>query len=441
MLTLALDLPEIHESDRWWQRSQGLIPGGTQTLAKGPGQFVRGVAPKYARRGRGGHLWDVDGTEYLDLGMAIGPLILGYANRAVDDAIRAQLDDGITFTLMHPLEIEVAEEVRRMVPCAESVRFSKTGADATSAAVRLARAYTKRSKILCCGYHGWHDWYIAVTDRSAGIPSVVQDLSYTFDYNDLDAFVKALDDDVAAVILEPLVFENPAPGFLEGVRSACTRNGTVLIFDEMWTGFRLALGGAQEHFGVTPDLATFSKAIANGMPLSVLCGRGDIMRLLDRDVFFYTTFGGEALSLAAALATMHQLRTNDVPSHLAWLGAQIKYGVRQLAAEHGLSQIVRCSGPDCRSIVTFDAHWGSPLEMKSLVQQELIRRRVLWAGTHTLCYAHDTRDVVHLFDAYSESFAVLREALETNSVRERIRGEPVEPVFRRTGNFNMKPAK
>jgi glutamate-1-semialdehyde aminotransferase len=176
--------------------------------------------------------------------MAVGPLSLGYAFDAVDDAIREQLRDGITFSLMHPLEVEVAELVRDVVPYVEAVRFSKTGCDVTSAAVRLARAYTGRSTVLCCGYHGWHDWYIGVTDRNAGIPQAVSDLTYTFNYNDIQSVYDAVDDDTAAIILEPMVFDAPSNNFLGELRQLCDERGIVLIFDEMWSGFRFALGGA-----------------------------------------------------------------------------------------------------------------------------------------------------------------------------------------------------
>ncbi|HEX4352604.1 MAG TPA: aminotransferase class III-fold pyridoxal phosphate-dependent enzyme, partial [Polyangiales bacterium] len=260
--------PVIERSNAWARRAEDLIPAGTQTLAKGAGQFVRGVAPRFVVRGRGARVWDVDENEYLDLSMAVGPLSLGYADPVVDAAIAHQLRDGISFSLVHPLEVEVAELFREIVPGAEMVRFSKTGADVTSAAVRLARAYTGRSKVLCCGYHGWHDWYISVTDRDRGIPAAIEALSYTFEYNDLAALERVIDDDVACVILEPVTFEAPAPGFLQGLRALCSARGVVLVFDEMWTGFRIALGGAQAHFGVQADLATFSKAVANGMPLS-----------------------------------------------------------------------------------------------------------------------------------------------------------------------------
>ena len=302
-VTYNLDDPSIVASDALYARARRLIPGATQTLAKGAGQHVRGVSPKFLRSGRGAHVVDVDGNEYLDMTMGVGPLILGYADPVVDAAIRAQLADGITFSLPHVLEVEVAEQINEMVPGAENIRFAKNGADVTSAAVRLARAHSGRSKVLCCGYHGWHDWYISVTDRRLGIPPEVAALTYTFAYNDLAALEAALDDDVACVILEPTTFEAPRADFLQGLKQLCAARGALLIFDEMWTGFRLALGGAQERFGVTADLACLSKAVANGMPLSVLTGRADVMRLLEKDVFFFSTFGGEALSLAAAAAS------------------------------------------------------------------------------------------------------------------------------------------
>jgi glutamate-1-semialdehyde 2,1-aminomutase len=429
--------PDISVSDAWYARALGLIPAATQTLAKGPGQYIRGVAPKYLVRGKGCHVWDVDGNEYIDYQMAIGPLSLGYAYERVDAAVRAQLLDGITFSLMHPLEVEVAELVRAVVPGAEAVRTSKTGCDATSAAVRLARAYTGRDRVLCCGYHGWHDWYIATTDRHAGIPEAVRELSATFGYNDLDSVREAIDRDTACVILEPITFEAPRDNFLAELRRLCTEHGALLIFDEMWTGFRLALGGAQAHFGVTADLACFSKAIANGMPLSVLTGRREVMDLCDKDIFFFTTFGGEALSLAAAKATLLEMQEKPVSAHLAAQGRKLREGYNALAAERGLD-FTRCTGYDCRSLVTFDQKAGDPLVLKSFVQQEMIRRGVLWSGFHTLSFSHTDADVAYTLEAYREVLPLLADAVAAGQVRERLRGAPVEPVFRKT-SFPARP--
>ncbi len=432
------DYPEITRSDELYERALGLIPNVTQTLAKGPTQNSNGVMPKYLQRGKGSHVWDVDGNEYIDLTMGVGPLSLGYCYPAVDDAIRRQLEDGITFSLMHPLEVEVAELAREMIPNAEAVRYSKTGADVTSAAVRLARAFTGRDKVLCCGYHGWHDWYVSVTARNHGVPQAVQDLTNTFNYNDIESVADSIDADTACVILEPVVFEEPRDGFLQKLRTLCDDHGVVLVFDEMWTGFRLAPGGAQEYFGVRADLATFSKAMANGMPISMITGRHDIMDLLENDVFFFTTFGGEALSLAAAKVTMNEIRTKDVSGHIARQGTKLKDGYNAIVDELGIAYS-KCSGLPARTVMSFDATAGDPLEIKALMQQEMILRGVLWGGFHNVSFAHSDDDVARVLDAYRETLPIVDEAVRTQTVRQKMRGAPLEPVFRKTEGFNTKP--
>ena len=431
-------LPDITQSNALWQRAEGLIPAGTQTLAKGPTQFSNGIAPKYLRRGQGARVWDVDGNEYLDYNMGIGPIILGYAHPVVDEAIRRQLEDGITFSLMHPLEVELAELLRDCVPNTESVRFSKTGCDITSAAVRVARAWTGRERVLCCGYHGWHDWYISVTDRNAGIPSSVGELTHTFNYNDLDSVIDAIDEGTACVILEPFVFERENGGFLAGLREVCDRHGALLIFDEMWTGFRCALGGAQEFFGVRSDLSLFSKAMANGMPISAITGRRDVMALFEKDVFFFTTFGGEALSLAASKACIEFIRDRDVTGYIAGLGQKLLDGLNQLIRVYALD-FVSVAGYPFRTLLNFSPKAGNPLEMKTLVQQELLLRGILWSGIHNLCHSHTEQDIDYTLEAYAAVLPLLNYAVAKGEVRNRLQGEPLQPVFRKTSNFHVKP--
>lgn len=439
-IAINADYPVIEQSKELFNRATGLIPSYTQTLAKGPEQYIHGVAPMYLKSGKGAHVIDVDGNEFIDYTMGVGPLSLGYAYPRIDEAIKRQLEDGITFSMMHPLEVEVAELIREVVPNAESVRYSKSGNDVTSAAVRLARAYTGKNTILCCGYHGWHDWYIAVTDRNLGIPDAIKDMTYTFDYNNIQSVLDAIDDDTAGIILEPIVFDEPKNNFLHELRRICDEKDIVLIFDEMWSGFRMALGGAQEYFGIKADLATFSKAVANGMPISIITGKHDIMKLLDKDVFFYTTFGGEALSLAAAKETILELREKNVPEFLATQGAKLKNGYNQICEELGIN-FTGAKGYDFRSLVTFDGNFGNPLEMKSLLQQEMIKRGVLWGGSHNMSYSHTDEDVSHTLAAYRESLAILKEAVESGKVSEYLKGEPVKPVFRKVGNFNSKPKR
>ncbi len=432
--------PDITKSNEIFSRSEGLIPAHTQTLAKGPGQWIRGVAPKYLVKGKGSHVWDADGNEYLDYNMGIGPISLGYCYDKVDEAIKKQLEDGITFSLMHPLEVEIAELVKSVVPNTESVRYSKTGCDITTAAVRLARAFTGREKVLCCGYHGWHDWYIGVTDRNKGIPEAVKDLTYTISYNDIQSVKDSIDKDTACVILEPFVFEEEKNNFLTELRKVCDEYGTLLIFDEMWTGFRIAKGGAQEYFNVKADLACFSKAVANGMPISILTGRADVMKLLEKDVFFFTTFGGEALSLAAAKATLNEIIQKNLPEVLDRQGKKLKDGYNKITAELGMNY-TSCSGYNCRTIMTFngDLSGCNPLEMKSLVQQEMIKRGVLWGGFHNMCLSHTDEDIEYTLKAYREVLPILKKAVAAKNVKGYLKGEAVEPVFRKTTNFNMKP--
>ncbi|MBT8379806.1 MAG: aminotransferase class III-fold pyridoxal phosphate-dependent enzyme [Ignavibacteria bacterium] len=439
-IKLNQDFPSIKKSDDLYNRALNLIPSVTQTLAKGPQQNIKGIAPKYLQKGKGSHVWDVDGNEYIDFNMGIGPLSLGYAYNKVDAAIKKQLEEGITFSLMHPLEVEVAEMINDIIPNAESIRYSKTGADVTSAAIRVARAFTGRKKVLCCGYHGWHDWYISVTDRNKGIPNTVQDLTFTFNYNDIQSLKDSIDDETAAVILEPFVFEEPKDNFLEELREICTKNETLLIFDEMWTGFRIALGGAQEYFNIKADLATYSKAIANGMPIAVLTGRKDVMSVLEKDVFFYTTFGGEALSLAAAKATLTELKEKNVPEYLSTKGKILKDGYNQIAKENEMNY-TKCIGYECRSIMTFDPSIGNPLEMKSLVQQEMIKRGILWGGFHNMSYSHNDDEIEYTLKAYKDVLPILKKAVQENNIQGYLRGEPVEPVFRKVGNFNTKPVR
>ena len=433
------NFPEITKSQEIFKKvEEGLIPGYTQLLAKGPEQWTKGIAPIYLKKGKGARVWDVDDNEYIDINMAVGPLVLGYCYDKVDEAIKKQLEDGITFSLTHPLEVELSEKITELIPCAESVRISKTGCDAASAAVRIARAFTGREKVLSCGYHGWHDWYISVTDRNAGIPKAVQDLTFTFNYNDIESLKDSIDEDTACVIMEPTVFHEPREGFLEEVKEICHKNGSLLIFDEIWTGFRLNIGGAQTHFGVTPDLATFSKAMANGMPISIVCGRKDVMKVLEHDVFFFTTFGGEALSLAASVATIDELVEKNVPAHLDRQGAKLKDGYNKIAEDLGMDY-TKAIGFNYRSMVTYDPKAGDPLLQKTLVQQEMIKRGVLWGGFHTMCYSHTDADMDYIVKAYAEVLPILKDVVDNNKLKESLLGEPLKPVFRKTTNEGSKP--
>jgi glutamate-1-semialdehyde aminotransferase len=428
---MKAEFPNISKSLEMYNRAKKLMHPITQTLAKGPGQFTYGVSPIYVERGKGSKLWDVDGNEYLDYCMGIGPISLGYGYDKVDNAIKEQLEKGITFSLMHRLELEVAEKLHEIIPNAESIRITKQGADACSAAVRIARAFTKRDKVAVCGYHGWHDWYIGTTTRDAGIPQAIKDLTVMIQYNNIESVKAVMTPDLACLILEPIIFEEPKDNFLNEVQALCQANGTLLIFDEMWTGFRLALGGAQQFFGIKPDLAVYSKACANGMPIAFLTGRDDVMSLFESDVFYFTTFGGEALSLAATLATLEEMKEKNVPQYLATQGQKIKDGFNALREKHGMKDYISIGGYPCRSIVNFSEKAGDALVLKTYLQQEMIKRGILWSSFHNMCFSHSDADVQFTLDAYDDIFPNFKLAIESNTVSSHLKGQVVEAVFRK----------
>jgi len=399
-------------------------------------QYVDGVAPKYLRSGKGCRVFDVDGNEYIDYCMGLHALILGYSYPVVNEAIARQLRDGTNLSLMHPLEVEVAELLKEVIPCAEMIRFGKNGADATGAAVRVARAYTSRDKICCCGYHGYHDWSISTTSRNRGVPKSVQELTVTFHYNDLDSLKKAFEDnsdEIAAVIMEPWGGTEPREGFLSEVKTVTHKNGAVLIFDEIITGFRLSLGGAQEFFSVIPDLAAFGKAMANGMPISALVGKAEIMREFE-SVFFSTTFGGETLSLAAAKATITEIRERKVIPYIWNVGRQLQEGYNKIAREHDLQSdgpSSACSGYAPRTTIAFKNPDGKEsLEMKTLFQQELLKRGILYPGHNIMSFSHTPHDIEETLEAYDEALEILRRAIDEGNVNKYVEGKLLEPVFR-----------
>jgi glutamate-1-semialdehyde aminotransferase len=407
------------------ERARMLIPGGSQTMSKGPTQWAQGFAPDFIVRGKGARVWDDQGREFLDWPMALGPIMLGHCHPAVDDAIRTQLEDGITFTLPHQLELHVAERVIDAVPCAERVRFAKSGSDATSAAVRLARAITGRDPVVAVGYHGWHDWYIGSTSRNLGVPEATSGLVRTAPYGEIPDL-----DGVAAVILEPASATEPPDGYLQGLVDAAHAAGALVIFDEIITGFRLAMGGASERYGVVPDLACFGKALGNGMPISALAGPAEHMDTL-KDVFFSGTHGGETLSLAAARAVLDVLRREPVHDHLWRLGERLQAGVGALIVQHGVGEWVVCSGAAPWTLVLVKEPHEDPrgLPAKTLLQQELLKRGILYNGSHFVSYAHTEADVDETLAAYDEAFAIMAQALP-DDVDRFLEAEPLGQVFR-----------
>jgi glutamate-1-semialdehyde 2,1-aminomutase len=409
-----------------------VIPLASQTFSKSYIQYPQ-LAPHFLVRGKGSHVWDVDENEYIDFVNGLLPIILGYCDPDVDNAVQQQLRNGVSFSLPSPLEGELAEILVDIIPCADMVRFGKNGSDATAGAIRVARAYTGRDRIAVCGYHGWQDWYIGSTARHKGVPKAVRELVHSFAYNDLEALRSIFErypDEVAAVMMEPMNVDEPAPGFLEGVRDLSHQNGAVFILDEIITGFRYALGGAQELFGIDPDLATFGKGMANGFPISAVVGKKELMKEME-EIFFSFTFGGETLSLAAAIATIKKIEECSVLEKMWSQGATIMAGVSDLIRTHHLDGVFQVKGkPPWSLLVIKDQGQATLWEIKSLFIQEMLLRGVLTLGSHNLSYAHSNDDIAALLDAYDEVFGGIREALEEDQVKRKLAGKAIEPLFK-----------
>ena len=416
-----------------WKRAIECVATGGQTFSKLPGQYVDGVAPKILARGRGCRVWDLDGNEFVDCVLGLGPVILGHCYPEVDGYVQDVVSDCFAApSLPHPLELKVAEQLSSHIPCAEMVRFGKNGSDVTSSAIRLARYYTGRDEVACCGYHGWQDWYIGGTSRNKGVPSYVQKLVYHWGYNNiesLDQIFRDQPDRIAAVIMEPVSFAAPKPGFLNEVQDLCRKHGALLIFDEIITGFRMNIGGAQKEFDITPDIGCFGKAMGNGYAVSAICGRGELMRLFD-EVFFSSTFGGELSGLAAAQKTMEIIDREDICSQIESVGVFFKAKLTKIVEELNMPY-VEFQGygwmPLCK--ITGTEQYGV-YELLTLFQQELVKRGVLTRSALFLSFSHRIPDIRTMIHAYRGALLVLKEAVEGKQVLERTEGRQIEPVIR-----------
>jgi len=423
------------------RRARELIPGGAHTYAKGEDQFPV-QAPAFIARGAGCRVWDIDGNEFIEYGMGLRAVTLGHAFAPVVEAVTRQLRDGANFTRPSPLELQCAELLQSIVPAAEMVKFCKDGSHAVDGAIRLARAYTGRDMVAICADHPFFstsDWFIGTTEMNAGIPEAVRRQVVKFRYNDLgslEALFAEYPAQIACVVMEPARVEEPQPGYLERLKAHAHANGAVLIFDEMITGFRWHLRGAQHVYGVTADLTTFGKALANGFSVSALTGRRELMELggfgHDRDRVFLlsTTHGAETHELAAAIATMQFYREHPVVEALYARGARLRGGISGAIAAAGVQGHVELLGRDCNLLFsTLDADRRPSQAFRTLFMQELVVRGVI-APSFVVGYSHIENDVDRTVDAVAAALQVYRRALD-DGIERYLRGRPVKPVFRR----------
>lgn len=429
-----------------YQRALELIPGGTQLVSRRPTRYANGVSPIYAARAKGARFWDVDGNEYIDWVSGIGAIILGYCDPVVDDAVRRQIATGTMYSINHELEIELAEELCRTIPCAEMVRYAKCGGEACAIAVRIARGVTGRDKVLFCGYHGWQDWYLAANLAAEaslnthlfpgiepiGVPRALAGTALPFPYGDLAALGELLDrhkGEVAAVIMEPLRSEMPAAGYLQGIKKLAGEHGAVLIFDEVTSGFRLAVGGVQEYLGVTPDMAVFAKAISNGYPMAAVVGKRAVMEPAGR-MFISSTYWSDTLGLRAALTTIQELRKRNVPAQLQRVGGELTRRLNAVAVEVGVK--ATCAGLSIHPALQFatdDAALKSKLA--TLYIQEMAKRGCHGYASFYLNASQGEPEIGQTVNAAREVFTLIAQAWSRGEVDQQLECDPQQDAFRR----------
>ena len=419
------------KSEQLLQQALKSIPLGSQTFSKSLTQYPKGVSPFFIEQGKGSKVWDVDGNEYIDFVNSLAAVTLGYCDKDVDKAVQAQMQNGVIFSLPHTLEIEVAEKLIEIIPCAEKVRFSKNGTDATTASIRIARAYTNKDHIAVCGYHGWQDWYIGSTTRDLGVPKSVKDLTHKFEYNNIESLEKIFQEhELSCVIMEPMNIEYPKDNFLEEVKKLAHKNNALLIFDETITGFRYSLGGAQELFNVIPDLATFGKGMANGFPLSAVVGSNEVMQRVE-DIFFSGTFGGETLSLAAANEIIDKYEQEQVTEYFSEIGTYLLDQLNQLIEKRNLKDIFWTSGhPSWSFLHIKEQKKYNSFEIKTYFLQEMFKRGILTLGSHNINFSHTKKDINQLLKVYTEVLPMIEQSIKNQTLLENIQGDILQPLFK-----------
>ena len=413
-----VDKLKLEKSMALFEEAQTLVPGGVAGIRR-PYNFVPGEYPIFFDNGKGGRIFDVDGNEYIDYLCAYGPIIIGYREEEIDNAVIDQIKNkGICFSLTQAVQNALVKKLRELIPCCDMAALVKTGSDATTIAIRVARGYTGKTKIARCGYHGWHDWCVEV---KGGIPQKLYEDIYEFHYNDIDsleAILKANKDDMAGIIVTPVGHPNgaevqmPKPGYLEAVRELANQYNCLLIFDEIRSGFRCSLGGAQKLFGITPDLSTIGKAMANGYAIAALVGKEEYMKVLADKVFLSSTFFPNSDGIVAAMKTIEILERDKVLDVVAEKGRKFGTEVEKVVANSGVP--VNFTGAPWMPYITFKKDdQGLYKKLRVEFYTQLIRRKVFLQPYHHgyICYRHTDEDLAYTVGAIQESLAEVKKML------------------------------
>lgn len=448
----------IKKSNKLYAQALETIASGTNTFSRAPGVFPDGASPKFLEKQKGSRVWDVDGNEFIDMVMGCGPVTIGHRNKKINKAIEIQLNKGILFSMLNPLEVELAKLLIQNIPSAEMVKLSKNASDVCAASVRLARFVTGKKMIFCYGYHGFHDWYVGTTDRNGGIPEEIRKLTKVFDYGDiknLEKMFKKYKNQVAAIIMEPVIgqrqictylsedknkrrrFAKPCKGCnqvktLKKIRSLAHKNGALFILDECISGFRFNLGGAQNYFGVDADLSIFGKGLTNGMPLGVLTGKRKYMKHFDK-VFLSSTYAPEALTLAAGVETIKFLKKNNVIKSLWKKGEYLEKNFLDVIKKYSLQKNVSLAGYPVRLMVnTHDDKGVQNSVLATLYQQEMFKNGILcFSGVLMLSYELSKKDLDLIVNAFDKTCSVISKAINSRkSIKSFLRCKPMSPVFK-----------
>ena len=404
----------LEKSLAMYEEAKTLSPGGLMGIRR-PYNFVPGEYPIFIEKGYKGHIVDVDGNDYIDMLCAYGPIILGYEEQEINAAVIEQMKSGFCFSLVQPIQNALQKRLTKLIPCAEMAILVKTGSDATGVAVRIARGHTDKNKILRCGYHGWHDWCV---ENHGGVPKQISDLTVEFPYGDLPALEKALEEnkgDVAGIIITPVGHPlnapvmAPPPGYLQAVRELADAHKAVLIFDEIRSGFRVAMGGAQERYGVVPDLATFGKALANGYAIGACVGKAEIMKAAEQKVFISSTFFPNSLEMVAAMKCLDILERENVIESIWTRGQRFLDRLTTIVADSGVPATV--SGIPPMPFMTFDKVDKQYGERRTHFYTETIRRGLFIQPFHHwyIAHRHTDEDLEHALKTIAEALALTKE--------------------------------
>jgi len=435
---------KIINSNNLKERAQKVIPHLTQTFSRAAPAFVEGVYPVYAEKAKGSYFTDVDGNEYIDYLLGLGPITLGHNYEPMNQAIINQLKNGILFSLPHKTEVELSELLCKVIPNTEMVKLEKSGSNAVTGAVRASRAITKKDHIAYCGSGGvWHDWYAASISRNDGVPKFNEELIKVFDYNDHEGLEQIFDDfpnQIGTIVLEPTVYEKPNKNFLKKVREICDKNNAVLILDEIVTGFRFDLGGAQKYFDIKGDFVCFGKGMGNGLPISAITGRSEFMKIFDK-LWVSTTNGSETLSIAGTIFVLNEMKNKNTISHCWENGQKLLDGWNKISTDNGID--AKMYGYPIR--MTLRCYNSQKIEsstMKAFILQEMVKQGIfISSGPTFLSYSHSLKDIQNTLNTFENICKFIKENLTNDEFDKKLEGEMPKTIYTHTIHPTKKRIK